>query len=291
LHRVWASRSWIVQESLFNDNMEMACERINIQWDLLPRIARLASTGDLPEAALYGRLEEGNVFNFDSGSRKHASHLVTIAELRSAQAEGRLDMPLLYYLASCIDMDSTDPRDKVYAFLGIASDREKLGIVPNYAATVSEVYLDAAARILQTAQHLDLLNNVQTIKSVELPSWVPDWSQGCLSSQGTLSNPVGFAMIAAFNGLHPYQANGGTTASVSLESTRTRLTLHGCIIDNVSYAVGYPKNSLDGDMFQTFAWVKEQMNVTRNLPMYSTEHKVVDAFSRTLVANLTPEGQ
>ena len=70
---------------------------------------------------------------------------------------------------------STDPRDKIYCFLGIASDAEQLKIVPDYTKSITEVYTEAATQILSLGR-LELLQYVHP-QNPNLPSWVPDWEQ------------------------------------------------------------------------------------------------------------------
>jgi hypothetical protein len=80
---------------------------------------------------------------------------------------------------------SSDPRDKVYAFLGLADKRLApfrsfpKTLVPNYNLSVQDVYTEAAKSLLLSHGNLSLLSHVQDpslTKIPNLPSWVPDWS-------------------------------------------------------------------------------------------------------------------
>ncbi|KAL8717644.1 MAG: hypothetical protein Q9225_005133 [Loekoesia sp. 1 TL-2023] len=90
---------------------------------------------------------------------------------------------LEYLLDLSHDLNSTDPRDKVFALLGLASDEdESVAKVPiDYSQPVAEVYRDVTATIMSTRQSLKLLilkvdKSLQQIQ--DLPSWVPDYSVG-----------------------------------------------------------------------------------------------------------------
>lgn len=76
--------------------------------------------------------------------------------------------------------ESTDPRDKIFALLSLASDREDLkrrGIFADYTKSCAEVYTLAMAALLQQG-HMSLLSCCQNPKlQPNLPSWVPDWSR------------------------------------------------------------------------------------------------------------------
>ena len=47
-----------------------------------------------------------------------------------------------------IRLKATNPKDKVYALLGLASDFESLNIITNYAQSVEDIYIEAATKIL-----------------------------------------------------------------------------------------------------------------------------------------------
>lgn len=80
---------------------------------------------------------------------------------------------------------SSDPRDKVYAFLGLAN-RNKVPfrtlpnvLVPDYKLTVQEVYLEVTIALLASYRHLSWLSHVEDPSQrriQNLPSWVPDLS-------------------------------------------------------------------------------------------------------------------
>lgn len=86
--------------------------------------------------------------------------------------------------------EASDPKDKVYAFLGISSDFSTVPlprckgntsgnlIIPDYLTPVREVYINTVKAIVQMSQSLDILSQVQDEPYREikdLPSWVPDF--------------------------------------------------------------------------------------------------------------------
>ncbi|KAI0425930.1 HET-domain-containing protein [Xylaria sp. FL1042] len=76
----------------------------------------------------------------------------------------------------------SDPRDKIFALLGLATDREDLerrGVTSDYKKLCREVYTHVTAVMLQQG-HLSLLSYIQPRHKSDfgdLPSWVPDWYQ------------------------------------------------------------------------------------------------------------------
>ena len=76
------------------------------------------------------------------------------------------------------NMGSTDPRDKIYAFLGLASDQDRVP-KPNYSDSVEKVDTDFAAYFVACGQGMQQLCDAGLARSdskLDLPSWVVDWS-------------------------------------------------------------------------------------------------------------------
>lgn len=79
-----------------------------------------------------------------------------------------------------IILEATDPRDKIYGLLGLASDRDQLkefGIVADYTRSCQDLYISVGAALLRQG-HLSALSLAQFSKfQPGQPSWVPDWSR------------------------------------------------------------------------------------------------------------------
>ena len=75
---------------------------------------------------------------------------------------------------------ATDPRDNVYGVLGLASSA--VSVVPNYAISPVDLFIDIAKKIALHTRSLDVLFYYASAAdrgplTDELPSWVPDWTQ------------------------------------------------------------------------------------------------------------------
>jgi hypothetical protein len=70
-----------------------------------------------------------------------------------------------------------DPRDRIFALLGTASDATGLNITVDYSRTENEVLINLATRIIEHHMALDILRegNPQMATMRGLPSWVPYW--------------------------------------------------------------------------------------------------------------------
>jgi hypothetical protein len=117
---------------------------------------------------------------------------------------------LLYMFSD--GLECTDDRDKIYGFLGLASDAKHLGIEADYSKTYAEVLLDVSARMMSRQNGMsplaywavpknDCEDNLCLPSGKNLPSWVARWrSRGLyeyleigMRSSGTLGVQVRFS--------------------------------------------------------------------------------------------------
>lgn len=73
-------------------------------------------------------------------------------------------------------LDATEIRDKIYAPLGIATDRDQLGIVPDYSKDLGSIFTETACALIRTGCLAVLVSAGYQDKILQMPSWVPDWS-------------------------------------------------------------------------------------------------------------------
>ncbi|OCL02173.1 hypothetical protein AOQ84DRAFT_382945 [Glonium stellatum] len=71
----------------------------------------------------------------------------------------------------------TDPRDRIYALLGLASDSTLLKILPDYSMSHTQLFTDVATAMMWHLQNVDHLSYCyRSTSQLELPSWVPNWT-------------------------------------------------------------------------------------------------------------------
>ena len=107
------------------------------------------------------------------------------ASIESAEGEPAQLPPLRMLIDKHRFSKSSDPRDKVYAFLGLA-DRtmspfrtQPTALTPNYNLSVQEVYNEVSKALLTSYKNLSWLSHVEDPSQRRipgLPSWVPDLS-------------------------------------------------------------------------------------------------------------------
>jgi hypothetical protein len=110
---------------------------------------------------------------------KLRSYLGPVAFFMKGKASQKKLFGLKELLQHSRQCQSSDPRDKIYAFLGLAD--QGYGIIPKYTLenTIVHVLIDTAERIITFEGNLDILEHVSEGREklgTLLPSWVPDVS-------------------------------------------------------------------------------------------------------------------
>jgi Heterokaryon incompatibility protein (HET) len=97
--------------------------------------------------------------------------------------KGRQRRSLLELLRATGRFQATDPRDKVFALLGIAKDTEELDLYPDYSKSYKSKCMDVAYKLI--GQHgLSILSFAARPGSHELPSWAPEWNLNMVHTLG-----------------------------------------------------------------------------------------------------------
>lgn len=200
----------------------------------------------------YGdRIEFMYQFGFSSLSREQAHKLMDMMWPSLETTCGVDAMPVLR-----ADLDSLlstfhkslagDPRDKVYAFLGLSNQVDDPELIPEYNVPVHSVYTRYARHLIMKDNHrmapgiffdagvrsygLPLAQGprVKSEASENLPSWVPDWS-------ATQGQPDGFGLtVVRRRGQQSYlKAAGDTHPQISLNSS-DELSVASIYVDRIT---------------------------------------------------------
>ena len=173
LQRSYFERVWVLQEIAVSKNFVFVCGTASVPG----LIAHLAITLFLMwKGERFGQLANANTPLMEA---LIPTGVIVHLGLRNPQPKTLTD--LLQYVFSprsppSHGLQATDPRDRVYALLGMASDSKQLGVRPDYSVDCSTVYTHTARKLLET-RNLGILSFCQEPKKQSnLPSWVPDWS-------------------------------------------------------------------------------------------------------------------
>lgn len=83
-------------------------------------------------------------------------------------------------------LNTTEMRDKIYALLGVAIDKDQFGIVPDYSKNLDLIFTETACALLRAGFLEVLVSASSQDKTLQLPSRVPDWSTNINGDFGRL---------------------------------------------------------------------------------------------------------
>ncbi len=186
LNRPWWSRVWILQEVLFGamgiklGRARVWCGSKSVSWiNVTVAAVRIQSHKD--DMRQYFPAIE-NILCLES-LRDQAQNLIT-ATNPIVEWEAILDLVTRFRR-----FQATNPRDKIYALLGMIfkqSGRPSRAIQPSYTSSVKDVFTSFAVDMLQKSSDLRILRQCSSAMIEGLPSWAPDWS--CHTSTLPLPN-------------------------------------------------------------------------------------------------------
>ncbi|PPJ56526.1 hypothetical protein CBER1_03905 [Cercospora berteroae] len=229
--RPWFSRIWIVQEAGVSGKILVQCGSQQIDWwafsfgflitQKLKRVARLG-----PES------HRNLVVMSRTRSSIHVGN-----SMKHMMTKPDPDLSITSLLSTYRGYEATDPRDKVFALLGIASSNG--GLVPDYTKSCEAVYQDIAATLLQQSPHLDLLASCHATPECNesKPSWVPDWSDLTRKPYKLAGNQNFESSEVSTEPLRIFKASAETTMTTSssqLKIDNNNLHLQGFIPERIS---------------------------------------------------------
>ncbi|KAK8044409.1 HET-domain-containing protein [Apiospora rasikravindrae] len=177
----WWARAWTAQEVLLAPDAVVVTGSHSMEWNRFCTGVDFGLHAGIIDAAICGMMIADVIRPYLS---MHALRVELAKPVEAAERAGTTSAQrLLALLIHCRFRGATDPRDKVYAFLGLKdidhSIPSTLLIKPNYSASCDDVYRNAAKQIVLHSCSLDILGACMPAlpdASADLPSWVPDWN-------------------------------------------------------------------------------------------------------------------
>ena len=156
--RPYFTRMWIIQELAKAQEAEVWCGQ-----DTVPLDAVIAFLSNSKDANL----------TLNQKTRFDAIRLFCEHERRSIVGTPR--MLLSEALVTSRSSMASDPRDNIYAILGLTLDGEHIVKYPDYSSSVEDVFADASRRLVGLQGHISLILLARGSYDAGCkPSWIPD---------------------------------------------------------------------------------------------------------------------
>ncbi|MCJ1320933.1 hypothetical protein MMC15_006274 [Xylographa vitiligo] len=231
LSRSWFQRVWVVQEVALAKHAMVQIGSRTAPWDWFVKAARVVQEHMVCCAEIIHPFMDGR------GGDYFLSYRDCWASILALEIGTRDKSTLHMALRLFYNRQSTDPRDKVYALLGLMKPSERL-VLPDYDLSPSQVYEETASKIMDFSKNLSVLMDIDEFAGdVHVPSWCPDWT----------TNGVGGLELYDF-----YNAAGDSTVSVQRCSART-LKLQGLIFDTVTCVDSEPfSDTIESELWEAY---------------------------------------
>lgn len=179
--KVWWSRVWVIQECVAATYLHVRIGDRSSSWERFVQDAQ-----QVTDRMLKGK-------HSTSAEKAQplitaAAHIVQLRDLRKHLRSSPGGEEILDLLRRTPNSYATDLRDKVYALLGLATERDQAGVVVDYEKSAAEAYKRLVIHVIRSKSSVDLLVDQwpggQTLLPHEsyaaehLPSWTPNFSQG-----------------------------------------------------------------------------------------------------------------
>ncbi|KAK0751844.1 heterokaryon incompatibility protein-domain-containing protein [Schizothecium vesticola] len=243
LSREWWERAWTLQEFLMGEGTVMYCGGSSIGVDDMFWAVGRVWVWSQYQPSLAGLIPR-------TMYEKAWNRLRLLEWYRN-----RGEMPLVGMMAYTATSRVTDPRDRIYSLLGLATDKDRSVVGrPDYSCDAAVVYSRFARAFVEIHQSLDIVCVARALDDdlVEaddeqpglygrLASWVPDWSLRCmfsppvlcLASQSASTHIGNFRPLHSWKHLCSYEASGKNLPSVSFSDDLGEMTCAGFLVDRI----------------------------------------------------------
>ena len=180
----WFTRYWVVQEVALAIRPVLICGHHAVTWSHFIYVFRLVLSHLEPIRWLVESTFGERIFHVPWLIPPRLDITMASDIREEASKRSGLRLSWLIRLADIGGFQATDPRDRIFAVMGLApqSDRKEEDLRPNYRIGVEDLYTQVARRLLTRMEGQEdrlyflYRAGVGYPRPLQLPSWVPDWT-------------------------------------------------------------------------------------------------------------------
>lgn len=287
LESPWFQRLWPVQEWVLAKAVRFVCGDDILADEKFRSVILRALAHQIKQEDRFLKPWADKIF-----TRQRVERLRNLMQDRKS-GQTRLQI-LLETFASRI---ATDPRDKIYGLLGIATDFQEGELLPDYGLPSCDVYMAAVKALLVKYDTLTILGQCYSGHNglpTSQPTWVPPWEVN-VSDNAYLEypSPLEWEPYDDFE-TGPYHASGNIRLSTHpwhLNNKTRTLQLTGACVNIIARILDIecPHSIVEDPKSVARAWISLASELE---PIYKfTSEKTTTALCRTMVADLVSTEQ
>ncbi|KAH8783873.1 heterokaryon incompatibility protein-domain-containing protein, partial [Hyaloscypha sp. PMI_1271] len=174
LSRPWFTRVWILQELVLSQNPWLQCGSSRVRWHVFCRTVLLSEHCSWRPDSLTVLTHMND--SWAQARRDRESHSKSHSAMLDKKAPGEYLLELVCARRGC---SLSDPRDMIYAHLGLVGAETKNMVPIDYEKTVAQLYTsmtDLYAQWIGIWNIIIFAEDEPERRDPSLPSWVVDWS-------------------------------------------------------------------------------------------------------------------
>ncbi|KAM7215264.1 Heterokaryon incompatibility protein (HET) domain containing protein [Rhypophila decipiens] len=163
LARPWWSRAWIIQEAVLARDLVLICGPDSAPWEAVEKALK-KQPRDVRAMRMFG-------IKLDPNDSMVEEMFRTISHFREERSLNRWNTSIYELLYEFRRQHCANPRDRIYSFLGLASDMANVNVVPRYDQSVStaDAYTDFARTMVRSTGSLAILNCAREWRGISKP--------------------------------------------------------------------------------------------------------------------------
>lgn len=274
LSRPWFHRVWILQEVVLQRTVEFICGSKCFDWNDLALFAYYMVKYDMEQFLGFEEASDQET------SESSCTRIRMISDMKDYHQGFEQKSSLFAVLIEGRGAKATNLRDKVFGVMGM-SDQV---VYPDYERPIPDVYREACKACLNSADVVRLLCSVDHAQpSVEMPSWVPDWS--------TPRQTVSLGYTGKEHAVYKAATWDVNFAGYKLKSLKvddeSSLVIEGIMFDSIRNTCGLGGSDLHEILIEspTRQFLLECVRVAiKEGERYASTKGLFEAFWKTLVA-------
>lgn len=200
--RPWWKRVWVYQEFVVAQTAVFVCGSDRFHWKTLVRA--LSTWLNLQSFTPKPRLEREQLVVLLKQNFDVPIPFLQYRLTRQLAKDDAKSLDLFYLIKFNVELDSTDPRDKIYALLGVDEVKDVVAL-PDYGKPVSDVYTEFVVNYIKTRRDTSILcyggiGLKGDEEALGLPSWVPDFRSS--ARRGQHMDGLGFTAGTLTGSIH-----------------------------------------------------------------------------------------
>ncbi len=273
----WWTRAWIIQEIVRGIRAVILFGTMSFNFNIIEQVM-------LADGFIKQVLREAKSSNLAAIERSHGwlSAKEVVHTRLEYRRNGEFPLPLLLWRFK--DRVTIDPRDRIFAFLGLCNQSGLDSLRISYELTPEEVSFQTSQWILQNFKPLDVLS----IRSAYETGQISHWSSWFLPLhlKTTTRRPLNPGLFIRADSFAIYSAAGTEHRSILVAEDQT---IQGVTFDEILCVLGPPTFDMTKKQ-HLIDLCKEISKIQSSGPIKGSNQKTVESRWRTLLANQWPLG-